>query len=162
VPPQETRVFTVAEEGALGHLRVEIHLVVRADGQAHGMAEWSSHVAPAARVLARMLDRRRQTALEALGLAEKADAAIGLQGAAQVLASKFVSTMLETDGDWNWWRITEGAKAAEAMPAGDPKAFADLSAAIDLLREAHRRGTDVVTLTPAEPMHPVAVGTCTS
>jgi hypothetical protein len=160
VPPGETRSFTVGEDGAIGDLTVRIHLLVLANDLAHGMAEYAAHVGGADDELRGLQDRRRGQAVQALAVAEKIDEAVRQQGAAQVLASKLASSVLETDGDWNWWRITEAVKAAEALPAGDPKAPADLSAALDLLREAHRQGTAAVTLRAVEPMHPVVVGSC--
>jgi hypothetical protein len=160
VPPGETRTFTVNEQGALGDLAVRIHFLVLADDIAHGMALYAAHVGGADDELRGLQGRRRGQAVQALGVAEKIDEAVRQQGAAQVLAAKLASSVLETDGDWNWWRIMEGVKAAEALPAGDPKAAADLSAALGLLREAHRRGTAAVTLRAAEPMQPLAIGRC--
>ncbi len=150
----------MGEDGAIGDLTVRIHFLVLANDLAHGMAQYAAHVGGASDELRGLQDRRRGPAVQARAAAEKVDEAVRQRGAAQVLASKLASSVLETDGDWNWWRISEAVKAAEALPVTDQKASTDLSAAIALLREAHRRGTAVVTLTPAEPMHPVAVGSC--
>jgi hypothetical protein len=160
VPPGVTKTFTVNEEGALGELAVRIHFLVRADDVAHGMAEHAAHVGGAAVELRGLRERRGRQAVQALALAEQIDEAVRQRGAAQVLASTLASSVLETDGDWNWWRIAEAMKAAEALPAGDRRAPGDLRAAVALLRDAHRRGTSEVTLMPAEPMQPIAIGRC--
>jgi hypothetical protein len=156
----DTTHHTVNEDGALGALEVRIHLLVREDDVAHGMAEYAAHVSPAPIELRSLQERRRSQASQALALAHKIDGAIAREGVAAVLASKLASSALDNDGDWNWWHVSEAVKAAEALSPTSPKAAADLSAALDRLRDAHRRGTAPMTLHLADPMRPLAVGRC--
>lgn len=161
LPSGETRSFTVNEEGALGDLTVRIHFLALTNGVAYGMSESAAYVGPAAAELTLLVERRRRQAAEALAVVEKVEAALAEQGVAKVLASKLASSILETDGDWNWWRVSQDVKAAETLRSHDPKAAAALSAALDLLREAHRQGNTPITLTAAEPMAPLVAGNCT-
>jgi hypothetical protein len=160
VPPGETRHFTVNEDGASGDLTVRVHFLASSSGVAHGMSEPAAHVGDAVAELAFLQARRRRQAAEAEDVLARLDAAIVEKGVATVLASALASSLLENEGDWNWWRVTQALLAAEALPAGDPKASAHLSAALDLLREARRRGNEPLTLTAAEPMAPLVVGRC--
>jgi hypothetical protein len=156
----KTAHFTVNESGAIGALDVRIHLVVGEDNVAHGMAEPAAHVGAAPDELRSLQARRTQQAAEALARAEQIDAAVAREGVPSVLAARLASSTLENDGNWNWWRVAEEAKAAEALAPGSRAAAQRLSAALDLLREAHRRGTAPVTLRPADSMRPLAVGDC--
>ncbi len=158
--PGDTRAFTVHEDGAAGDLDVEIHLVVQADGTAYGMEAASSHVARGERILARMIEGRRKVAEEAERHVDIVQASIGRDGVARVLAHRVASSTLENEGDWNWWRVREVIEAAEALPPGDPAAADRLSAALDLLREAHRRGMAPVALAHTDPLMASAVGRC--
>jgi hypothetical protein len=159
IPSGETKAFTVREDAARGDLTVRIHLLVLADGVAHGMPEPAAFVGSAAEELRRVQERRSAIAAQALAIADKAEAAIRQHGVQHVLRTALASSLLDTESDWNWWRIDEAVRAAEArLP--DAAAAADLDAALDLLREAHRQGTSGVTLQPAEPMRPEVVGTC--
>lgn len=160
VAPGGTQIFHVGEDGALGDLAVRIHLLVLDTDVAHGMPEYAAHTGGAAAELRSLQDRRRTLAAEALALAEKIDAAIARLGMVSVLASRLASSALENEGDWNWWRVAEAAKAAEALPPASLQAATGLSAALNLLREAHRRGTAPVTLHLADPMSPLAMGSC--
>ena len=160
VPPGETRTFTVNEDGALGDLIVRIHFLALSSGIAHGMSEYAAHVGDAAAEIGLLQARRRRQAAEAQDVVTRLDAAIVEKGVASVLASTLASSLLQNEGDWNWWRVTQAVLAAEALPAGSPKAATQLSAALDLLREAHRRGNEPLRLTVAEPMAPLVVGRC--
>ncbi len=157
----ETRHFTVPEDGALGALTVRIHFVALPSGVAYGMPEPAAHVGDAAHERDRLVEARRAQAVEAQQHADRLDAAIARDGVARVLADRVASALLENEGTWNWWRIAEAARAAEARPPGDPSAPPALRAAIGLLREAHHRGMAPVALGEAEPMRPVAIGACT-
>lgn len=161
VAPGETRHFTVPEDGALGDLTVRIHFVVLASGVAYGMPTAAAHVGDAAHERDNLVEARRAQALEAQQHADRLEAALARDGVARVLADRVASALLENEGNWNWFRIAEAAKAAEARPPGDPAAPPALRAAIDLLREAHQKGMAPVTLAEVEPMRPVAIGTCT-
>ena len=160
VPPGRARSLTVNEEGAVGDLTVRIHLLVLSSGIAHGMSVHATHIGNAGEELGLLHARRRRQAAEAQHVVARLDAAIAKQGIATVLASTLASSLLHDEGDWNWWRVTQAVLAAEALPAGSAKAAARLSAALDLLREAHRRGNESLTLKVAEPMAPFAVGRC--
>ena len=159
--PGETVTRPLAEAGAVGPLQIRIHLVVRADGVAHGMAEAEAYTNEAPRELALLIDRRLPQASEALDMATRTEAAIAVDGVATVLARRQLSTLLDTDGDWNWWQVREQARAAEALATTDPSAAAaQLAGAIALLKTAHRVGTAGLTLAAVEPMQPRAVGRC--
>ncbi len=124
------------------------------------MSESAAYVGDAAAELGLVQARRRRQAAEAQDVVARLDAAIAAQGVAKVLASTLASSLLQDEGTWNWWRVAQAALAAEALPAGNPKAAAHLSEALNLLREAHRRGNEPLTLTAAEPMAPLVVGRC--
>lgn len=159
--PGETVTRPLAEAGAVGPLQIRIHLVVRADGVAHGMAEAEAYTSAAPRELELLVERRRPQATEALALATRTEAAIAVDGVATVLARRQLSTLLDTEGDWNWWQVREQARAAEALATTAPSAAAaQLAGAIALLKTAHRVGTAGLTLAVAEPMQPRAVGRC--
>ena len=161
VPPGFTKAFTVDEAAAAGALVVRIHLLVLGSNVAHGMREGAAHIGAADEELGRLTARRQAVAAEARQITDRVEAALRERGIAAVLSTRLTSSILESDGDWNWWRIAEAAKAAEAKAADDPDAAAGLRAALDLLRDAHRVGMAPVTLIPAEPMQAAAVGTCT-
>lgn len=158
--PRGTQRFTVGEDGALGDLAVRIHLLVLDTDVAHGMAEYAAHTRDATAELRSLQEHRGRQAAAALARAEAIDASIAQRGVVSVLSSTLASSTLENGGDWNWWRVAKAAKAAEALPPGSPQGAAGLSAALHLLREAHRRGTAPVTLQLADPMRLLAVGRC--
>jgi hypothetical protein len=139
---------------------VRIHFVVLATNVAYGLSEQAAHIRPADAERRTLQDSRQRQAAEALAHAQRIDAAIAERGLARVLASGRASTLLESDGEWNWWQVSQAMKAAEALPPASPQAAAALSAALDLLREAHRRGNAPIALEQADTMHPVASGRC--
>lgn len=155
-----TQRFTVREGGARGILEVRIHLVIHADDVAYGMSEHAAHTGGAEILLRRVQEVRARQADEALDLAGKIDALIDDQGLAKVLSSKAASALLQSDGTWNWWRITQAFHAAESRAPGDMEAMADVSSAFDLLREAGRTGKAPITLARGEPMQPLGIGEC--
>jgi hypothetical protein len=161
VEPGETVSIAVLGNAARGALTVRVHLVVRIDDIAHGDPEATGATGDAAFELRQLLDRRRGAAAEALAAAEATESAIASEGIDRVLATRRLSERLDTTGDWNWWEVTQQALAAEAAAARDPLGAARaLRSAIALLREAHRRGTALIVLQPAEPARFVAAGRC--
>ena len=70
------------------------------------------------------------------------------------------AALLEATGELNWWRVRELVLAAEASAKGDASGETRIREAVALLREAHRRGSAEVTLRRADPLRPVAVGSC--
>lgn len=155
-----THRFTVRENGALGILEVRIHLVVGADDVAYGMSDYAAHTGGADVLLRRVQELRARQAGEALDLAGRIDALVDHQGLAKVLSSKAASAVLQSHGTWNWWRVTQALQSAESRPPGNMEAQADVSTALDLLREAGRTGRAPITLAQAEPMQPLGIGDC--
>lgn len=159
--PGETVSVAVSGDGARGPLTVRVHLVVRGDDLAHGDHEAVGASGDAAFELRQLLDRRRGAAAEALAVADAIEAAIRSEGVGRVLATHRLSERLDTAGDWNWWDVTQQALAAEAAAERDPIGAARmLRAAVARLREANRKGTAPVTLTPADPARFLVVGRC--
>lgn len=160
VEPGETDAFTIAEAAARGALTVRIALLVRSDGVAYGAAEQVPGVGDADDERLGVVTRRTREAEEARQLADVIEARLASDGLVPMFEARRLSTLLESEGDLNWWRIRELVLSAEAAPAGDPSGPARIRDAIALLRDAHRKGTTPIALHRAEPMQPMVVGTC--
>lgn len=160
VVPRGIQRFSVGEDGALGDLAVRIHLLVLDTDVAYGMAEYAAHTRGAVGEIRALHEHRGRQAAAALALAERIDAAIAELGVVRVLASKLASVTLENEGDWNWWRVAEAARAAEALRPDSQEAAAGLPVVPSLLREAHRKGTGLIRLRRADPMRPLVIGRC--
>ena len=160
IEPGETDAVTIHEDGAIGALTVRVALLVRSDGVAYGSPEAVPGIGDAADERRSLATRRIREAEEARQLADAIEARLASDGLVPMFEARRLSTLLESAGDLNWWRVRERVLAAEAAPAGDPSGPARVREAIALLREAHRKGTAAIVLHRAEPMQPMVVGTC--
>ena len=125
------------------------------------MSESAAYVGDAAAELGLVQARRRRQAAEAQDVVARLDAAIAEQGVAKVLASTLASSLLQDEGDVELVAGGSGRPRSRGPSRRQPESGrSHLSEALNLLREAHRRGNEPLTLTAAEPMAPLVVGRC--
>lgn len=160
IEPGETDAFTIPEDGALGPLVIRVALIVRSDGVAFANPEAVPGVGTGHDERRNTVARRMREATEAKQLADAIDARLASDGVVPMFEARRISALLEAQGNRNWWRISDLVAAAERLPAGDRSGSARVREAVGLLRDAHRKGSAEVILQRADPMRPVAVGTC--
>ena len=160
IEPGETDAFPIPEDGALGDLTIRVALLVRSDGVAFANPESVPGVGTGDDERRGVVTRRTREAMEARRLADAIEARLASDGLVPMFEARRISSLLEAEGDLNWWRVSELVAAAERLPAGDRSGAARVREAVALLREAQRRGSAEVALHRADPLRPVAVGRC--